>query len=171
MTERPRRTTARDRAAKLPEEPLDGPNIDFFLIADAAEAVGGKLYLLGGGFDRIFVQNFDEPVSFSVALGMLIPWTATNTFHQVTITLQTEDGTVIEPRLAAAFTVGRPIDARQGQSFRAVVAAKAAFKLPGPGTYVLDASLPGAEARRVVFYAISAVSLAPGLPPGFPGPA
>jgi hypothetical protein len=140
--------------------------IDFLILADSAEAVNGKLYMLGGAFDRFFVADFSNPVSFCLALGVLVPWTATNQPHTVEVTLQNADGQVLEPKLGVAFNVGRPAMADQGQSFRALVAVRGAFKFPGPGAYVVEASLPGADRKRAVFYAQHA-NAPVGLPPGF----
>jgi hypothetical protein len=151
-----------------PREPV-APEIDFLIVADAAEAVGGKLYMLGGGFDRLFVPNINEPssVSFAVALGITVPWTAANEFHHATIRLSTEDGHALEPQVQVAFNVGRPSMANQGQSFRAIVAVRVNFKLPTGGAYVLEANMPGSQSKRTVFYASSQDGTPPGLPPGF----
>ncbi len=58
----------------------DGISLDYLLVADGADAVGGKLYLLGGGWDRLMVPQLPGPpaVPFAVALGINVPWNLTN---------------------------------------------------------------------------------------------
>ncbi len=162
---RPRGSRRRSGAVETLEP--TSPEIDFLILADAAEAVNGKLYMLGGGFDRFLVQDFNEPVTFCVALGVVIPWAATNVLHQVSIVLQTQDGQKLEPEMGVAFNAGRPPQAGHGESFRATITARLGTKLPGPGAYVLVADLPGSRTKRTVFYAIDAKAVPGGLPPGF----
>src|SRR5450756_8364 len=58
----------------------DRISLDYLLVADGADAVGGKLYLLGGGWDRLMVPQLPGPpaVPFAVALGINVPWNLTN---------------------------------------------------------------------------------------------
>src|SRR5579859_2302639 len=156
-----RKQSARGPARVVTDADPSAPILDFLIVADRAEAVNGKLYMMGGAWDRLFVQDFQQPVSFSIALSVVVPWTATNREHRVTINLQTEDGQSIEPTIAVAVNVGRPPTAEAGQSFRAIIVANAAFKLPGPGAYVLSASLAGSPSQRTVFYAISLSNVPP----------
>src|SRR5262249_54509042 len=53
---------------------LNEPIVEFFILADYAEAVNGKLYMMGGGWDQSFVKDFSQPVSFSFAIGIQVPW-------------------------------------------------------------------------------------------------
>jgi hypothetical protein len=48
--------------------------INFFILADRAEAVNGKMYMLGGGWDRITVPGPGIATLFSFAIGLLIPF-------------------------------------------------------------------------------------------------
>ena len=38
------------------------PTIDFLLIADRAEVVSGKLYMMGGAWDHITITDLGQPV-------------------------------------------------------------------------------------------------------------
>jgi hypothetical protein len=130
------------------------PYVDFVLVADRAEGINGKLYLMGGAWDRLYVVDFGQPVSFSIAAGVVVPWTATNNEHRVVIELTNEDGVAIEPRLEVGIRLGRPADAIPGQSFRAIVTALGVYRLSGPGAYALTASIRDTDPRRAVFYAV-----------------
>ena len=47
------------------------------LLADAAEAVGGKLYILGGGWSITGPQ----PTPSAIAIKIDVPWDQTNKVH------------------------------------------------------------------------------------------
>ncbi len=83
------------------------------LLADAAQAVEGKLYILGGGWSIIG----PEPTPMAFAIKIEVPWTEANIRHQLRVALYDEDGQpVIIPTSAGEqpveikshFEVGRP---------------------------------------------------------------
>jgi hypothetical protein len=49
------------------------PAIDTLLVADWAEAVNGKLYLMGGGFTALMVNDETLPCRFAVAAILTVP--------------------------------------------------------------------------------------------------
>lgn len=146
-------------------EQVSSPRVDFVIVADRAEAINGKLYMMGGAWDSLRVIDFGQPVQFFIALGIVIPWTAANDEVKVQLLLQSEDGRRIEEPAEFGVIVGRPPHATRGQSFRAVMAAEAKYKLPGPGAYELVASIMSGETKRTVFYALQAQALMPVPPP------
>lgn len=93
-------------------------------LADSAEAVQGKIYALGIGWNTIYAENF--PATHPrVAVGVTIhvPYIATNQMHNVTLHLMHQDGDRVriglkpgadpgspEPiyELGGQFNVGRP---------------------------------------------------------------
>ncbi len=89
------------------------------LLADAAEAVNGKLYVLGGGWSIIG----PEPAPMAIALKIEVPWDRGNDVHSLQLRLVDADG---EPVLAegpegeqpivvdAEFETGRPAGLRPG---------------------------------------------------------
>ena len=132
--------------------------IDFLLLADRAEAINGKLYTLGAAWDRIGVNDFTKPLNISVALGVLVPWNATNQNHKVTLTLRDADGNLIDFRIDASFIAGRPAFLN-GETQRVLLAVPAASViLPGPGTYALAASINDIDLKVVRFSAVSGIS-------------
>ena len=58
------------------------------LLADAAQAVGNKLYILGGGWSIIG----PTPTPMAIALKIDVDWTEANTPHTVRLALLDEDG-------------------------------------------------------------------------------
>lgn len=69
------------------------------LLCDAAESVGGKLYILGAGWSQILVP--DTPVNMSLAIKISVPWDQSNVPHRVTATLHDGDGNPVELPAAA----------------------------------------------------------------------
>jgi hypothetical protein len=58
------------------------------LLADAAQAVGGKLNVLGGGWSIIG----PDPASFAIAVYLQTPWDQANTTHTFRLELLDSDG-------------------------------------------------------------------------------
>ena len=89
-----------------------------FVLADHAEAVNGKLYLLGGAFNRLYAGGPPPVVHphLSVAAVLMVPWPATGTSHTVALTLEDADGQQLLPSgaLEAGFEVSRPIGMKDG---------------------------------------------------------
>lgn len=123
---------------------LNEPTFDFFILADRAEAVNGKLYMMGGGWTRTIVPDVSQPAPLSFAVGVLVPWNATNQQHTVRITIEDLDRhRPVEFELEAGFVTGRPATATVAETQRALLALPAVPVLyPGPGAYQ-TASSPG----------------------------
>ena len=131
-------------------------NLDFLLVADRAEAVSGKLYLLGGGWDRITLAQFPGPANFDVALGVLVGYTETNERHQFALTLEDDDNRVVLGPVDGQFELGRPAGLKPAQAQRFIVAVRGPFPLPGPGCYHWVVTLDGRPAGRTTFWADAA---------------
>ena len=89
------------------------------MLADSAQSVGGKLYILGGGWNLAGPQ----PVPSAIALLIEVPWDQANRRHTWRLALFDEDGRpVVMPtangeqavQLAADFEVGRPPGLKPG---------------------------------------------------------
>lgn len=87
-----------------------------FLLADHAEAVNGKLYVLGGAWNRIAASQF--PVAhnhLSVAAVIHVPWESTNQPHTMELRLVDADGGPVIPEpVRGSFEAGRPPGTRVG---------------------------------------------------------
>jgi hypothetical protein len=84
----------------------------FIFLCDYAETIGGKLYIMGGGWSRL-TQRIPG-LDMSVAGKLLVSWVEANRPHRLRVSLLTGDG---DPVLAADETpirlegnleVGRP---------------------------------------------------------------
>ena len=125
--------------------------IDFLILADAAQVADGKLYLLGGGWDRIAVQSLPAMQMAGIAVGVLVPWSETNTPQTLTLTIEDEDGAAVLPQVAVRVEVGRPPGLPAGAEQRVMVAFNAQLALPRLGGYVITAALDGGTERRLRF--------------------
>lgn len=85
------------------------------MLADSAQAVGGKLYILGGGWSITDATN----ITMSIAIKIEVPWDKTNVSHKLKLVLLTEDGqpAMVNDRpceIQADFEVGRPPGLKPG---------------------------------------------------------
>jgi hypothetical protein len=119
------------------------------LLADAAQAVDGKLFILGGGWS---ITGPDATPS-AIAIKIDVPWTEANKRHRLELALFDEDGhpvsvqTPIGDRpiqITGDFEVGRPPGLKPGTDLGVVLAINIGpFPLlPGRG-YVWTCSING----------------------------
>jgi hypothetical protein len=89
------------------------------LLADSAQAVGGKLYILGGGWSIIG----PGPAPSAIALKVEVPWDEANRKHHAKLELVNADNKpVLVPTITGVlpleikfdFEVGRPAGLMQG---------------------------------------------------------
>jgi hypothetical protein len=89
------------------------------MLADHAQAVGGKLWISGGGWSI----TGPAPCPFAIAIDIKVPWHGINTDHGVKLELMDADGQPVEVetpegarpiRLEGSFKVTPGPDARPG---------------------------------------------------------
>jgi hypothetical protein len=89
------------------------------MLCDAAQAVNGKLYILGGGWNLIG----PDPTPTAIAILLHVPWHEANRRHRLRLELMSEDAQPVrvegpqgpQPvQIAAEFEVGRPPGHRPG---------------------------------------------------------
>jgi hypothetical protein len=112
------------------------------LLADAAQAVQGKLYILGGAWSI----TGSGPITMALAINIEVPWTEANTLHQLRIALFDEDGQIVyiptptgdQPfEFHIPFEVGRPAGLRPGTPLTFALALNLApFLLQPDSRYV-----------------------------------
>lgn len=95
------------------------------MLCDHAEAINGKLYIMGGGW------SFCPPGrrNMALALKVLVPWDQANVKHQLRIKLLDDDGKVVKlgdpPKEVVhegQFEVGRPPNIKPGTPLDLVLA-------------------------------------------------
>lgn len=138
------------------------------LLADSAQAVDGKLYILGAGWS----VTGPDPAPFALAIKIEVPWDQTNIAHRFTLQLVDSDGqpvTVESPNgpqpllVDAGFEVGRPPGLKPGTPIDVPIALNFAPVPLAPGNryeWRLDIDGASDEDWRVAFSTRPAVAAA-----------
>ena len=130
-----------------------GPAVDFALLADSVQAVQGKLYVLGGGWDTLFVSGFPaRHHTMAIGLRMRVPWTSSSTTVKVEVDLQDADGHSLLPQAVShSFTASsqRSMDRADIGVIRSFTFNNLTFESEGDYSFVV--SLNGEVAERLRF--------------------
>src|SRR3954467_6058901 len=92
--------------------------IGFLMLADHSEAVNGKLYMVGGGWNVLRLPELPHEWGFHIALGLDVAWTETNQPHNLQVDIHDPDGVELGDGLQADFETGRPPGMPAGQDQR-----------------------------------------------------
>ena len=130
--------------------------VEWLILADSAQVVANKLYVLGGGWDRVKAgKGFPFNQKLAVAMSVKVPWNETNDRHNFEVEIISEDETTEEPKSVAKFggqfEVGRPVGVLPGQDQRIQLAIDLFLKIENPGIKIIIARINGIESRRVIF--------------------
>lgn len=116
------------------------------LLADAAQEVNGKLYVLGGGWS---VTGPDVP-PMSLAIKLDVPWSEANRSHTFDIVLVDTDGRAVGSeggasgiRVDGRFEVGRPPGLPAGSDIDFAFAVSIPPVPLAPGRYAWQLSIDG----------------------------
>jgi hypothetical protein len=126
-------------------EPLnDEPRIDSFFAADCAQAIDGKLYAMGGGFDTLFAPQFPWRVRFALGAILVVPWKDTNRRFPIEGTAETIDGERLGWQMGGEVEAGRAAGKRGGD-VQIVVAGPVEFEVESPTEFVLKLRFASSE--------------------------
>jgi hypothetical protein len=128
--------------------------LEWLVLADSAEVVNNKLYMLGGGWE-LYMRNGPQPVSFAIAASFHVPWNATNLKHTFEIQVVNEDAQQTVLGFGGEFEVGRPPGMPAGSGQRTQLATKADADL-APATYAIRCLVDGVEADRQLTFRVVA---------------
>ena len=125
--------------------------VEWLILADGAEVVNNKLYLIGGGWESLTV-NAAFPVEHPCALAAAfrVPWSESNRQHDVELAIHNREGRELA-RVPGQIEVGRPAGIPRGDAQRVQMAINLVLPLECPGTYSVIARIAGEEARRAPF--------------------
>lgn len=140
------------------------------LLCDFAEAVNGKLYVMGGGWNMLFAPN--RPVNVSVAVVLTVGWDETNRRHSLAIVLLDHDGNQVDiggqpVAIGSQFEVGRPPGVKPGTSFNTPLAFNVQGLVLPEGGYEFKVSI-GEEPIASRPFTVAQRPGMPGLPGGPP---
>ena len=130
--------------------------LSFLLLTDHSEAVNGKIYVLGGGWNMLGFPELPIQHSFGIAFGIDVAWDETNQPHTLRLEIQDPDGDRLGDELEFQIETGRPPGAVHGQDQRIVLslAATIEFSIPGPHAVIIHDGEH--EIGRSRFYVIEA---------------
>ena len=119
--------------------------LDYLLIADAAQVSGGKLFMIGGGWDRLLVARLpgSSSLPFFVAFGVGVPWSHTNRRFHFVVDLLNADEEQVDQLVSGEFEVTRPPGVTPGARQRAQFAGPARPEFPAAGKYAIRLSVDG----------------------------
>lgn len=123
--------------------------IDYAILAEHAEVNGSKLYLMGGGWDTMSVQEAPAGVRIGLAVGVRVEWDETNVPIPLIVRIEDEDGQQVF-RLDGQMNVGRPPQLLAGSSQLSQVVFGLNVQLPRFGSYRIRivAGTGESEARK-----------------------
>ncbi len=126
--------------------------LDWVMLADAAQIVNGKLYVLGGGWDTLVVAG-PFPVSRPCGLAIAFRMPGAGTVQRKTARIQVVDlvGTSTIATADIQFQAGRPLGGDDELPQRIQLAAGLNLSFPKTGAYVVMVSVDGAEIGRTRF--------------------
>lgn len=125
------------------------------LLCDYAEELGGKLYIMGGGWTHLQTPN--EPSNISLAIKLSIPWNQANEPHDLAIRLLTEDGEPVPNdsggyiELTGKVEVGRPAGLRPGTNLDLALSARFQGIELEPGGYRFSLEIDETELGGATF--------------------
>jgi hypothetical protein len=130
--------------------------VEWLILADAAEVVNNKLYLMGGGWDRLVVHSeFPVAQHFGVALSVVVPPEETDKAHEFALDVLNPHGKLLAT-IEAEFEVGKSVDS-PNRNQRWQFATAVDLSLEGPGAYPVVVSLNREEAARQVFEVLASI--------------
>ncbi|MBI3924876.1 MAG: hypothetical protein HY319_04995 [Armatimonadetes bacterium] len=113
--------------------------VEWLILADAAEVVNNKLYLLGGGWDRLTVHSEFPVIQYcAVAAAVMVPWQETEKPHLFALEVY-DDSRKLLASMEAEFEVGRPPGVLPGKEQRWQFAGDFQLMLEGPGRHRVEA--------------------------------
>lgn len=135
-------------------------NVEWLILADSAQVVSNKLYLLGGGWDRLTIRK-QPPVAhqMTVAASFRVSWNETNQRHSFEIEVADSDGGTIG-KVAGQFEVGRPPGTLPGQDQRVQIAVNVGMQINKLGSYMIIARLNGEEGGSFPFNVVPGPEIA-----------
>src|SRR5665811_1699902 len=108
---------------------------EWIMLADHAETINNKLYLLGGGWQAFTVNTLPYSHKLAVAVSFTVPWDKTDQQHDIEIEVVDEDGGS-HGMIQGQVEVSRPPGVPVGQHQRIQMGVNMDFAIEKLGRYV-----------------------------------
>jgi len=126
--------------------------LGFLLLADHGEALNGKIYVMGGGWNMLRLPQLPQEWGFGIALGIDVPWDETNRRHAMTLHVEDPDCEALGGEFSMEFETGRPPGAVQGQDQRISLALLTRTTFAAAGPHAVVVRVGDKEIGRARFY-------------------
>ncbi|MEX0630636.1 MAG: hypothetical protein WEE67_01325 [Chloroflexota bacterium] len=143
--------------------PSEEVEIDYLLLADYAEVLNNKMYLMGGGWDNFAPSSYPAEMRWGVAVGIRVPFLESNRPIHFVLTMR-GDGGQEHFRIEGDLETGRPPGSK-GESILAPLAINGTTQLIGPNLLEIVATIDGKHSRRISVRARPARDTSPGSKP------
>jgi hypothetical protein len=132
-----------------------GPvELGFLILTDHSEAVNGKIYVIGGGWNMLRFAELPTEHAFGISFGIDVPWDQTNQRHTLRLELQGPDGERLGDEFSFEFETGRPPGSVPGQDQRIVLSLNASIGFENPGPHAVLMHDGEQEIGRSRFYVL-----------------
>lgn len=136
---------------------------EWIILADHAEVINNKLYLMGGGWDSLTVPAVPHEYRLALAVAFSVPWNETNRQHNIEIEVSDQDGASLV-KIEGQIEVGRPPGIPVGHTQRIQMGVSLGTTLKSLGTYEVSAGVQGGERRRTTFNVVAIPNYQPRQP-------
>ena len=128
--------------------------VPFLILTDHSEAVNGKLYAIGAGWNMLRFPELPQDLQFGIAFGVDVPWSETNQPHDLTLRIEDPDGERLGDEFTLEFETGRPPGLVPGQDQRIVLSLTASISFTTAGPHAVVMSAGETEIGRSRFYVL-----------------
>ena len=111
--------------------------VGFLILTDYCEAINGKAYVIGGGWNMLRFSELPTEHSFGISFAIDVASDETNEPHTLSLEIQDPDGERLGEELAFEFETGRPPGSVPGQDQRIVLALNATIEFSSAGPHAV----------------------------------
>jgi hypothetical protein len=129
-------------------------NLGFLILADHSEALNGKVYAMGAGWNVLRFPQLPQQWAFGLALGIDVPWDMTNRRHALTMHLEDPDGELLGDEFSLEFEAGRPPGSIPGSDQRIVLSLRTQAEFATGGPHAVVVKVTEEEVGRSRFYVV-----------------
>ena len=126
--------------------------LGFLILADASEAINGKVYALGAGWNELRLPSLPQEYGFGISLAVDVPWSETNRRHSLALHIQGPDGEIVGDEFSMEFEAGRPPGSAEGADQRIVVSLETHLTFSATGPHAVVVTVAEDEIGRSRFY-------------------
>ncbi|HKV54857.1 MAG TPA: hypothetical protein VJN94_09455 [Candidatus Binataceae bacterium] len=126
--------------------------IDFLFVADAAEAIGGKIFVLGGGWDVCRSPIYPALNRLAIVAAIMFNADEVAKTHRGRLSVSEVNGHDLIPPAEFEVHADRGADLPSNADARSLLALNLNLQIPGPGAYEVRLTI-GEMQQATRFYA------------------